>query len=85
MVDGGWWGLGGGTILMRMRGLCATGFFMQFSIFELGVFGGPSWMVDGRRETRGFWEGAILFRMRGFCVVGFFMQFLIFDRGAQEL
>src|ERR1035441_5154 len=37
MVDGGWWGFGGGTILMIIRWFCAIGFIMQFLIFELGV------------------------------------------------
>ena len=55
MVDGRWEtrGLWGMSILIRMRGFCAVGFFMQFLIFGLDDRSAqsplaPRWsMVDG--------------------------------------
>ena len=101
MGDGGWCGLAVGGILIRVRGLCAAGFIMQFLIFERGVLGGRwpmvdggwepsyrSWsMVDGRwsMAKAGRFAGRILIKGRWFCAVGFIMQLLMLELGAEEL
>ena len=83
VLGGRWWRFGAVPILIRMRGLCVVGFFMQFLIFEVRVLGGRWWLVDGR--WWGLGGAPILVRMRGLCVVGFFMQFLIFEVRVEEL